>query len=125
MMALGSLVSFGQADSLSPYHNIQINEKVHFLGDSATSCYVVIQDLSINSLSQLSAYYRINIYKSKVNYETNNTWNLPVTEIPGGIFIQFTADFTQGDLWTKVSEALKSYLLTLNPTWQAEHIVIE
>lgn len=119
--ALMSLITFGQ----SPYHNIIVNEKVHFQGDSTTSCYVVIQDVSVNSLKDMKAMYMLKIYKSKAIFQENVNYNIPTQEIPAGIQIQFTAEFTQGDLFLKISESLKTKLLQLNSTWEEGHIIIE
>ena len=108
----------------SPYKNIQVNEKIHFQGDSAMSCYVVIKDVSVNSLKDMKAMYTLRVYKSKSLYEKNEQWFVPVDEITH-YMIQFTPDFTQGDLFQKVSESLKAKLLEVNKTWESNNIIIE
>ena len=107
------------------YKNIQINQTVSFLDEQLTSCYLKIVDVSIQSIASLAAAYNVKIYKTKALSESNPEWNISVLEIPNSSIIQFTAEFSQGDLMLKISEALKTKLLELNPTWLAENIIIE
>ena len=121
-----STMSFGQVtENPSPYHNLQVNQLVHFQGDSTTSCYVVIQDVSVNSIRELKAMYILRVYKSKALFEKNKQWFISTDEIGFVQQIQFDASFTQGDLFMKITEALKTKLLSLNPTWTANNIIIE
>ena len=122
-VALISLVTFGQ--SVSPYHNLIVNEKIHTQGDSINSCYVVIHDVSVLSLKNLNAAYIITVYKAKSYYQTNPDWSILTTEIPSGAMIQFDAEFTQGDLFEKISDELITYLLKANPTWEKKNITKE
>ena len=124
-MLLISIMGFCQIpNSPSPFHNLVVNEKIHFQGDSINSVYVVIQDLSINSLKDLKAMYVMKVYKSKAYYLKNSAWNINCDEV-SNMVIQFTAEFTQGDLFLKISQELKDALLLKNPTWKSSDIVIE
>ena len=125
-MLLVSVISFAQSSnsSPSPYHNLIVNENVHFQGDSTNSCYVVISDVSINSLKDLSAMYMVRVYKTKAIYQQNEQWYIPTAEITT-TRVQFTAEFTQGDLFLKITNELKTALLKINPTWKASNIVVE
>lgn len=127
VMALMSMVSFGQPfgkSTPSPYHNLTVNEKIHFQGDSATSCYVVIQDVSINSLKELRAMYMIRVYKSKAIFEKNPQWMIQCDEITS-CAVQFTSDFNEGDLFQMISTELKNKLISNNITWKEKNIIIE
>lgn len=107
------------------YKNIQVNEIVTVQGEAISSCYVVINDVSVISLKALMAEVRISVYKSKVKYEENPSWVIYPIEFNKFFMIQFNQEFAQGDLFLKVSEVVRSKFIELNPTWLSENIIIE
>lgn len=123
IFALTSLFLNAQSDTL--YKNIQINQSVTFQGSTINSCYAHITLVQLSNLCNMSAYYQVKVYENKAKYDTNKNWTIAVTEVPSEVMISFTPDFNQGDLFLKVSEALKTKLLELNPTWNAENLIIE
>lgn len=124
-LALISLVSMAQITVKSPYHNIYVKELIHTQGDSLDSCYIVINDLSISSLIELKAMYRVSIYKSKAKFTANSSWTIQANEINNAEFIQFTAEFSEGDLYEKISDEYINKLLAKNPTWERKNIIKE
>jgi hypothetical protein len=124
ILACALSITFGFSQ-ISPYHNLIINQTVHYQGDSITSCYIVIEDVMINSLKELQANYILKVYKNKQKYLTNKQWTIQIKELEQLGQIKFTPDFTQGDLFIKISEALKEQLLAINKTWLEENIIIE
>jgi len=120
-----SLISYSQINETSPYHDLIIKEKIHYNGDSINGCYVVINDVSINSLKELNAFYMVRVYKDSTTYKKNKNWFLNNVEEINSCVINFTPDFNQGDLFYKVSNELKLYLLNKNKTWKEENILIK
>jgi hypothetical protein len=107
------------------YKNIQINQEVTFQGSTLSSCYLVINQVGIAQISNLIANYRVLVYESKLKYETNKDWRIKVNEIQNIYDVNFSSDFNQGDLFEKISSELKTKILSLNPTWLPENVVIE
>ena len=67
----------------------------------------------------------VRVYESKAKYEINKSWTILVDEIQNESIITFSESFNQGDLFTKISEEFKLKLLSNNPTWVADSIIIE
>lgn len=122
-VALISFSSFAQLDSLSLYKNLTVTQNIHVEDDSLTSCYIVITGVqnSYNLTQAQSIYVNVSVYKSKAKAKKNNRWTIPASEIPNGYNIQLTLPITA----TKVSEAVKAKLLSMNKTWISSNIIIE
>ncbi len=107
------------------YKNVQINESVTFQGSTLASCYLKITRVAVDQISNLQAFYAVNIYESKAKHDLNEGWTITIDEIPSGMNINFTADFNQGDLFQKISDSLVAKLLELQPTWLEANLIIE
>ena len=106
------------------YFSIQVNEKVHFQDVELDSCIIVINSASMRELTELKVAIFIQTYKSKSISESNPNWVIYTNEIQSSMILPVGRIFTEGDLILKVSEAIKEYLLIVNPTWQANNIII-
>jgi hypothetical protein len=107
------------------FRNIQINETVTYQDFVLDSCYIVVSDLQVMSFKSLSALAEISVYKNRTIAQNNPDWKIYPAQIPYPCVFPIGAEFTQGDIFTKISEAIKLLLLETNPTWKNNNIIIE
>lgn len=107
------------------YKNVQINEEVTIKGEKVTGCYLVIDKVYLNQVSDLKARFHLSFYRTKDEFVTSALARVKIDEMPLITEIIFSSDFNQGDLFEKISSELKTKILSLNPTWLPENVVIE
>lgn len=110
---------------LGNYKAIQVNEEVTFQGVKMPSCYCVPVNVDIRGLHLGKAEFILANYESKAKCEENKAYRRVVDEIPNRVTIEIGADFIAENIMTIVSLELKKKLLSLNPTWSANNLVVE
>lgn len=107
------------------FKNIQINETVTYQDFVLDSCYIVVSDLQVMSFKSLNAIAEISVYKNKTIAQSNPDWKIYPVQIPLPCIFPIGAEFTQGDIFQKISEGIKLLLLENNPAWREENIIIQ
>lgn len=95
---------------------IQVNEKVTNLGTILNSCYVVVEEITINKDIM---YISLLVYKSKTDYETNVSWNIKVDEIK-----QLLLDNKNNSSFDFASIIITN-LCKKNTSWNENNLIIE
>jgi hypothetical protein len=108
------------------YKGIQVNEPVIYMDDTLSSCYIKIISVSIPSdLLSFIAMYTLTVFKTKEYATSHPNWVITVQEFSSSQQIQFSPEFTQGDLVQMISQELIYKLLELNPTWDEDNLIID
>jgi len=104
---------------MNSFKNIQINESVTNLGKKLNSCYLVVEEVIINKDFSL---FTVNVYKTKLDYETNAEWTIKVEEIK-----QFNTKVENNEnvnFYNYISSVIVDYLCNVN-NWKKENLIIE
>lgn len=113
------------AQTRLPYKNLQVNKPVKYMNFNMPSCYIVINDLNIQSFNMLKANVQIAIYETKEISIANPTYFTYPVQIPYPMNVPIGTFFTEGDIFDKISQAVKDEILRVNPTWVGGDIIIE
>lgn len=123
MRLIFAILLFSCLNSFGQYRNIVVKEKVHAIDTTYNGCYVVIEDILIDTSKELVARYFVSAYSSKDAWLKSQK-AIEVKEIRPTYTTKINT-YTNGDLSTAVSRELKILLLEDNDTWKFPNIIVE
>lgn len=105
------------------YYKLIVNEKVTFQKDTLNSFLIVINKIKIDDLIKLKSIYIVSYYKDTTIYNFNKNYVINLNELPNVFEIEYTKDFTEGDLFYKATNELKKYLINIY-NWKENNLII-
>ena len=123
LISFVSLISLAQQADTS-YYSLQVKEQVHHQDFTLDSCFVKIQSISVPEVAELKATVFLKIYKFRSYAIENPSWTISPQEIPVIMYLPIGPLFSEGNLFIKITAGIKEYLLSINPSWNSNNLII-